>query len=620
MDDGICHIKAEYLIPRVVEKPVERDEQPKNGGNDGVATEAKENEASSEPPEKKGRFEGTPDDEQDQKQKRDKKKKNRGQNKGRQLPFKENDALRLCKSLLDGSVLQEGEGKKCANANCRFSHDLDKFLQLKPKDIDGKCYIYSTKGYCNFGVTCRFAGAHLDENKRNIYPADYKADNAMLVSTWLSSDLQHILRKKKYNFNKSTKIVDKFEKLQQEEKSDKAKAEEPATNENKDGDEKSLPADESKPTGPITDEDLIKLRSSERKRIDFRDKLYLSPLTTVGNLPFRRICKEYGVDITCGEMACAIPIINGAIQEWALTKRHASEDLFGVQLCGHKPKLVTYAAQIIAEKADIDFIDLNIGCPIDLIFNQGGGSALLRRQNVLQVMVQSCSRVLADYGKEFTVKTRMGIYNNKLIAHEIVPKFEEWGASLITVHGRTKEQRYTKRADWEYLQRCAAQTISVPVYGNGDIFCYNDYENIREKCPNIAGVMVGRGALIKPWLFREIKERKNLDPPSSERFEMLRRFVNYGLEHWGSDTKGVETTRRFLLEWQSFLYRYVPYGLLERPPQRINERPEAYRGRDDLETLMASPNCNDWVKLSEMLLGPVPEGFNFIPKHKANAY
>uniref|UniRef100_A0A182TZB1 tRNA-dihydrouridine(47) synthase [NAD(P)(+)] n=1 Tax=Anopheles melas TaxID=34690 RepID=A0A182TZB1_9DIPT len=610
MDDGICHIKAEFLIPRIVEKPVETVEIVAPAEKEGKADDAKVDDTS-EPPEKKGRMEGNAEEPQG------KKKKNRGQNKSRTVPFKEEDGLRLCKSLLDGN-LGEDAAKKCTNANCRFSHDLDKFLQLKPKDIDGTCYIYSTKGYCNFGVTCRFAGAHLDENRRNIYPEDFKPDTSMLVSTWLSTDLQHILRKRKYNFNKSTKIVNKFDRLQQEEKNEKAKSNDQENGEAKDDAEQK--AEESKPAGTVTDEDVIKLRSAERKRIVFHDKLYLSPLTTVGNLPFRRICKEYGVDITCGEMACAIPIINGAIQEWALTKRHSSEDLFGVQLCGHNPKLVTYAAQIIAEKADVDFIDLNTGCPIDLIFNQGGGSALLRRQNVLKVMVQSCSRLLADYGKEFTVKTRIGIYNNKLIAHEMVPKFEDWGASLITIHGRTKEQRYTKRADWEYLQQCATQAQSVPVFGNGDIFGYEDYEHIRTKCPNIAGVMVGRGALIKPWVFQEIKERKTLDPSSGERFEMLKRYVNYGLEHWGSDTKGVETTRRFLLEWQSFLYRYVPYGLLERPPQRINERPDAYRGRDDLETLMASPNCNDWVKLSEMLLGPVPEGFNFVPKHKANAY
>ena len=132
--------------------------------------------------------------------------------------------------------------------------------------------------------------------------------------------------------------------------------------------------------------------------------------------------------------------------------------------------------------------------------------------------------------------------------------------------------------------------------------------------------MIGRGALIKPWIFKEIKEQKYWDPTSTERFELMRRYVNYGLEHWGSDTKGVENTRRFLLEWQSFLYRYIPYDLLLQPPQQINQRPQKYRGRDEMETLMSSPNSADWVRLSEMLLGPVPTNFTFVPKHKANSF
>lgn len=138
---------------------------------------------------------------------------------------------------------------------------------------------------------------------------------------------------------------------------------------------------------------------------------------------------------------------------------------------------------------------------------------------------------------------------------------------------------------------------TIPVYGNGDIMSYEDFVAAKERAPSISGVMIGRGALIKPWLFKEIKDQKPWDPSSSERFDILKKYANYGLEHWGSDTKGVENTRRFLLEWQSFLYRYVPYGLLERPPQKINQRPDNYYGRNDLETLMASPNATDWVKL-----------------------
>lgn len=136
----------------------------------------------------------------------------------------------------------------------------------------------------------------------------------------------------------------------------------------------------------------------------------------------------------------------------------------------------------------------------------------------------------------------------------------------------------------------------------------------------MAGVMLGRGALIKPWIFTEIKEQKLWDISSQERFDILKKYTNYGLEHWGSDSRGVENTRRFMLEWLSFLYRYIPVGLLENPPQKINERPPYYKGRDELETLMASPAASDWIKLSEMLLGKVPDGFRFIPKHKANSY
>lgn len=429
------------------------------------------------------------------------------------------------------------------------------------------------------------------------------------------TDLQNTLRKRTYVFDDSkasVKLADSL-KAASKEADDATKPTETVVDA-----PPSSPKPAVKSAGSVDDTDQIAVRAIEKKRIDLRNKLLLSPLTTVGNLPFRRICKEFGADVTCGEMACAVPLVNGVTQEWALAKRHVSEDIFGVQLCSNSPQLLTYATQLVRDHCAVDFVDLNLGCPIELIYGQGAGSALIRRHNILEVMVRSCSHLLGDI--PFTVKTRTGIYATKSVAHELVPKFEQWGAAAVTIHGRSREQRYTRSANWEYIEQCAAAARAMPVFGNGDVLSYNDYEKARETAPSVAGVMIGRGALIKPWLFKEIKEQRHWDPSGPERFDILRRFTNYGLEHWGSDTQGVENTRRFLLEWQSFLHRYVPYGVLECPPQRINQRPDTYLGRDDLETLMASPKSSDWVRLSEMLLGPVPDGYVFVPKHKANSF
>lgn len=544
----------------------------------------------------------------------------------------------LCKAYMNGPQPAES----CAYEKCKYMHDVSAYLSAKGADIADTCYIYSTRGFCTRGVTCRFAGAHLDGDLKNLTNAALFVDGSREADTLNSittskvvfsrdlrkspsnpfdlsfhAGLQTILRKRTYVFDDAKAAI----KLADQLKTNKNRNDQPTTADQSDDTNKKPTTDVvavEKLSGAIDDSDQITLRTAERKSLNLRDKLLLSPLTTVGNLPFRRICKEFGADVTCGEMACAVPLVNGISQEWALAKRHASEDIFGVQLCANSPQLLAYAAQLVRDNCEVDFVDLNMGCPIELIYSQGAGSALIRRHNILEVMVRSCAHLLGDI--PFTVKTRTGIYATKSVAHELVPKLEQWGAAAVTLHGRSREQRYTRTANWEYIEQCAAAARSMPVFGNGDVLSYEDYVRAREVAPSVASVMIGRGALIKPWLFKEIKEQRNWDPSSAERLEMLRGFANYGLEHWGSDTQGVENTRRFLLEWQSFLYRYVPYGILEQPPQRINQRPDTYVGRDDLETLMASPKASDWVKLSEMLLGPVPDGYVFVPKHKANSY
>ncbi|KAI8854505.1 hypothetical protein BC829DRAFT_359691 [Chytridium lagenaria] len=365
----------------------------------------------------------------------------------------------------------------------------------------------------------------------------------------------------------------------------------------------------------------FKSRFPEKKKLDLRGKLYLAPLTTVGNVPFRRIAKRFGADITCGEMAVSNQLLAGQASEWALVRRHPSEDIFGIQISAHAPAVAARACEAIRNFApDIDFVDLNCGCPIDLIFKAGAGSALLERKNRLREIVTCMGRVL---NVPVSVKLRTGVFTDRKVAHKIAPMLRDCGASIITLHGRSKEQRYTKFADWEYINQVAAETgPDVTFFGNGDIFSTQDYIKRMEEDPNrhISGTMIGRAALIKPWLFTEIKERRVWDIRSSERLDILKDFANFGLEHWGSDTKGVSNTRKYLLEWLSFLYRYIPVDLLEVQPQKLNDRPPPFYGRDDLETLMASPIVTDWVKITELVLGPAPSNFVFVPKHKSNSY
>ena len=365
--------------------------------------------------------------------------------------------------------------------NCRYVHDLQQYMANKGEDLAQNCPVYDAKGFCPRGVTCRFAKAHLDSEGRNIKSAQYDENQPPTTFNGITSELQIRLRKRNYDFTKSKKLLQQFEKLRDERKKQQEQDKEKAKDE--------------KPIGSCVDEDDTKGSDIKpAKPIDFAEKLVLSPLTTVGNLPFRRICKEFGADITCGEMACCVPLVKGLTQEWALTKRHESEDIFGVQLCGNNPNIISQTAQLLQETAKVDFLDLNIGCPIDLIYQQGGGSALMRRTNILELTVRTCSALNAQI--PFTVKMRTGIYADKSVAHDLLPLVEEWGASAVTVsenledigtvfikscsltfqlHGRSREQRYTKNANWEYIEECAKKVKNIPVIGNGDILSYEDY-------------------------------------------------------------------------------------------------------------------------------------------------
>ncbi|XP_039254781.1 tRNA-dihydrouridine(47) synthase [NAD(P)(+)]-like [Styela clava] len=541
------------------------------------------------------------------------KKKKRGQNKNR--PQTQRDKLEdcLCPSLVSD------KGKCTFGDKCRFIHDTAKYMSMKPEDIGEECYAFKTHGKCHYGISCRYGSCHIKKMEDGSYQSiqnetTLTSNPAPKIINFQPRDFLLSLRKKKYEFTKSDKILKELFPNGKNTQNGVTDSKVPDTEVMKNTEDlhSQNGTNFSKiNTGPLLDDTV-----GEKKTVPFKGKLFLAPLTTVGNLPYRVTCKSLGADITCGEMAVATSLLQGNISEWALLKRHPCEDIFGVQICGAFPDSMTKCAELIEKKCDVDFVDINMGCPIDIIYHKGAGSALMRRTNKLFDIVKSVNKVLTI---PLTCKMRTGIDTKHNTAHTILPKLRDFGVALSTVHGRSRQARYTKLADWDYIDQCAKAAAPMPLFGNGDILSFEDYNHV-EKQENVDGVMIARGALIKPWIFTEIKEQKHWDISSSERFDILKKFVNTGLMHWGSDSRGVETTRKFLLEWLSFLHRYIPVGVLERVPQKINEQPPLYIGRNDLETLMASQNCQSWVEISEMLLGKVPEGFHFLPKHKANSY
>uniref|UniRef100_S4RTB0 tRNA-dihydrouridine(47) synthase [NAD(P)(+)] n=1 Tax=Petromyzon marinus TaxID=7757 RepID=S4RTB0_PETMA len=547
------------------------------------------------------------------------KKRVRGQNKNRPHVKPNSYEVKLCPSVLQGSTSECFYGDRCY-----FIHDVAEYMLVKPPDLGPECHLHQTFGRCPYGITCRYAGGHpeiaggtLEENT----PAR-EITFVPLPGTvnHLQKGTQKLLRKRQFPFTGAETYLRSMSKQKMVSAGDlnnhgQAAASECAASKTSEPRCSSTSGCPVRTSGVLTDEDIIKIRQPEKKTIDFRDKLYLAPLTTCGNLPFRRICKMQGADITCGEMAMCTNLLQGQMSEWALLKRHHTEDIFGIQLEGGFPDTMTKCAELLNQNVEMDFVDINVGCPIDLVINKGGGCALMNRGLKFEQIVRGMVSVL---DVPLTAKIRTGVQEKTNTAHKLIPELRDWGISMVTLHGRSREQRYTKLADWKYIDYCAEVASPLPLFGNGDVLSYEDMDLARQT--KVAGVMIARGALVKPWIFTEIKGRRHWDISSHERFELLRDFTKYGLEHWGSDTQGVEKTRKFLLEWLSFLCRYIPVGILERVPLKINERPPYYLGRDDMESLMASQNVADWITISEMLLGPVPSSFTFLPKHKANAY
>ncbi|XDG08530.1 hypothetical protein ABKA04_008145 [Annulohypoxylon sp. FPYF3050] len=608
-------------------------------------------------------------------------KKQGGQNQNRNYGHFE-DAIRLCNSV---TYSNEFSPKPCKfGERCNMCHDLRKYLKEGRREdldtLDGKCPVFEKYGRCTAGWKCRFVKSHSEEIEREDGRKELILQNADAMETnedpdqrpgvvnVVSTDTKWDLARRKVNFEKSEPYIKWLEKdTEITRKFHHAKDQ---------GSEEANAANREEIRAQFVDPPL---KPSEKRKIYFgRETPVLAPLTTQGNLPFRRLCVELGAQVTYSEMAMGMPLVQGQKGEWALMKAHESEiapprftsgrdtvvkgydntkDLkFGAQISGNQPWVVMKTTEVLTRfLPHLRVVDLNCGCPIDLVYKAGAGSGLLDTPSKLEKMVRGMNVVSGEV--PITAKLRTGVKDDKATADRLIERLAFGGSdtrsrlgapgcAAITLHGRSRQQRYTKSANWSYIAECSAliksykdkkdeltdtaneadqntqaNTADEKVYfiGNGDCYSHVDYFDHIDNA-GVDTVMIARGAMVKPWLFEEIEKGQYLDKSATERLTYIEKFVRYGLEAWGSDEMGLGFTRRFLLEWLSFTHRYVPIGILEHLPPSLNDRPPRYQGRNELETLLASDNYKDWLKISEMFLGPAHPSFKFQPKHKSNSY
>ena len=330
---------------------------------------------------------------------------------------------------------------------------------------------------------------------------------------------------------------------------------------------------------------------------DFRNSLHgtvvLAPMTKGSNLPYRRLCQELGARVTMSEMTVARRLKQKRRAEFALMRRAVDERFFGVQLAGNKAEEMAWAAEVAASNG-ADFVDVNLGCPIDYFTSKGLGAALAREPGRVRRIVDAMKKAVSI---PVTVKVRLGWNDERRNVLDVARAAVEGGADAITVHGRTRAARYKTSADWNAIAEVAA-TVSVPVVGNGDVLFGHQIAPLLQQS-GCTAIMAARGALIKPWLFREVVEG-DLDLSAEDRLVVYRRYVALALLHWGDDEHGRTRLREFLLWHLGFWCRYAPPRADGTFP--VMQQRESWTPRSPLEALLARSDAAAHAFLADALL------------------
>lgn len=266
-----------------------------------------------------------------------------------------------------------------------------------------------------------------------------------------------------------------------------------------------------------------------------KNNVILAPMAGVTDLPFRLLCKEQGAGLLCMEMVSAKAIYYNNKNTETLMQIEPEERPVSLQLFGSDPVIMSEMAKRIEDRP-FDILDINMGCPVPKVVNNGEGSALMKNPGLVRKIVTSVSKAIK---KPLTVKIRKGFDENNINAVEIAKIIEDSGAVAVAVHGRTRQQYYSGKADWDIIRQ-VKEAVSIPVIGNGDVDSPQKAKQLLEET-GCDGIMVGRAAEGNPWIFREIShylDTGELLPHHAleEVKEMILRHARLQLEYKGEYT------------------------------------------------------------------------------------